>query len=169
LISVDSEIGKGTTFTIELPAADPPLRDCEEPVPCCDSTALSILVIDDEPSVRETLADMVTALDHRVVVAESGLVGLELVARERFDIVFTDLAMPELDGWETASAVRRESPETLIVLVTGYGAGTTPPPGEIGLVDAVIGKPFDFDQVGEVISRLLTPAEKTETEPALVG
>jgi DNA-binding NarL/FixJ family response regulator len=62
--------------------------------------------------------------------------------------------MPEMDGWEFAREVRRRSPEMNIVLVTGYGTGTLPPPGETNLINAIIGKPFDFTQITETIARV---------------
>lgn len=165
-IKVDSEPGRGTTFTIELPATEQPAPTLEELVTSRNAAPLSILVVDDEPSVRETLADMLSALNHKVELAESGLVAMTRVEEKHFDLVFTDLAMPEMDGWDTARAVRKRSLHTKIVLVTGYGVGTVPPTGETGLIDAIIGKPFDFDQVGEVILRLFDPV--AEAEPALV-
>jgi len=69
--------------------------------------------------------------------------------------VFTDLAMPEMDGWETARLIRQRWPQIKIVLVTGYGPGTVPPAGEDDLVDGVIGKPFDFAQVTATITEVL--------------
>ena len=71
-----------------------------------------------------------------------------------FDFVFTDLAMPEMDGWETARSIRKDWPDVKIVLVTGYGPNTTPPAGEERLVDAIIGKPFDFSQVDSTLTTL---------------
>ena len=71
-----------------------------------------------------------------------------------FDFVFTDLAMPEMDGWETARLIRKLSSNVRIVLVTGYGPATAPPIGEEKLVDAIIGKPFDFAQVGSTLTAL---------------
>ena len=80
--------------------------------------------------------------------------------RERtFDFVFTDLAMPEMDGWETARSIRKNWPDVKIVLVTGYGPNTTPPSGEERLVDAIIGKPFDFSQVGSTLNALTKTAQ----------
>jgi PAS domain S-box-containing protein len=166
-IRVESELGRGTTFTIELPATETPLTMPEELICLPESTPLSILVVDDETSVRETLADMLTALHHKVALADSGKAAVEMIATTNFDLVFTDLAMPEMDGWETARALRKHGRETAIVLVTGYGLGTVPPVGENGLIDAVIGKPFDFDQVTEVIARLFVPSASMEPEPAL--
>ncbi len=65
--------------------------------------SLSILVVDDEPSVRETLAEMLEVMGHRVLLAESGQNALQTLAGNDCDLVFTDLAMPEMDGWETTS------------------------------------------------------------------
>jgi CheY-like chemotaxis protein len=60
-----------------------------------------------------------------------------------------------MDGWEVAREIRRRTgAEIGIVLVTGYGKSTALPPGEQDLVNGVIGKPFDFDQVAETIARV---------------
>jgi len=166
LISVDSEPGRGTTFTIELPATEPLAPTLEELMSNQAADTLSVLVVDDEPSVRETLADMLSALNHNVELAESGSAAMIRIGEKQFDLVFTDLAMPEMDGWDTARAVRKRSAHTKIVMVTGYGAGTTAPDGENGLIDAIIGKPFDFEQVEDVILRLFSPTE--DQEPVLV-
>lgn len=156
-ISVSSKPGAGTTFHIELPIADDHEQlavqhTANAPAP---SAALSVLVIDDEEVVRETLAEMLAELDHKVVTAESGRDALEKMTSDDFDLVFTDLAMPEMDGWETARAIRQQRPELPVVLVTGYGATARPPSGESDLVAGIIGKPFDFDQVTGTIARVV--------------
>ena len=113
-----------------------------------------MLVIDDEPVVRDTLAAMLADLDHRVVTADGGREGLAKVTNAEFDLVFTDLAMPGMDGWETAREIHKRRPELPVVLVTGYGATTTPPESEPDLVAGIIGKPFDFDQVTGTIVKV---------------
>ena len=153
-INVISEPGQGTTFVIDLPAA---LTESSiaKPVETSDATPhLRILVVDDESSVRETLAEMLVAVAHEVELAESGQEAVEKMRRGNFDFVFTDLAMPEMDGWETARAIRKFRPDVKIVLVTGYGPTTVPPEGEEKLVDGIIGKPFDFAQVGSTLNAL---------------
>jgi PAS domain S-box-containing protein len=153
-ISVTSQPGSGTTFNIDLPAVVPD-TDTDTPIELLDETPkLRILVVDDEPSVRETLAEMLVAVDHRVELAESGLQAIEKLSDGNFDLVFTDLAMPEMDGWETARAIREHWPQIRIVMVTGYGPTTPPPAGEEDLIDGIIGKPFDFSQVGGVLAAL---------------
>jgi len=119
-----------------------------------DIPSLRILVVDDELPVRETLAEMLVAVRHKVELAGSGQEALQKMRQHTFDFVFTDLAMPEMDGWETARSIRKGWPEVKIVLVTGYGPTTTPPAGEEHLVDAIIGKPFDFSQVGSTLNAL---------------
>jgi PAS domain S-box-containing protein len=153
-IRVESEIGRGTTFVIDLPAATAFASQASGEIEKIESEPLSILVIDDEPAVRETLADMLGSLKHEVAQADSGSAALGKLAAGNFDLVFTDLAMPEMDGWETAREIRKRWPEVQIVLVTGYGANTQPPRNEKDLIDGVIGKPFDFAQVEHVISRV---------------
>jgi CheY-like chemotaxis protein len=153
---VTSELGGGTVFTIELPAVETGPGVNGEPEGAGAMPALSVLVIDDEAAVRETLAEMLEALGHKVTLAESGYDALQkLAAAGEFDFVFTDLAMPEMDGWETARAVRNRRRDMRIVLVTGYGPGTVPPAGEEDLIDGVLGKPFDFGQVGDTIRNVL--------------
>jgi DNA-binding NarL/FixJ family response regulator len=83
------------------------------------------------------------------------------------DLVFTDLAMPEMDGWETAREIRKRWPEMSVVLVTGYGTGTVPPAGEDSLVNGIIGKPFDFSQISETITNILANEPTLENAGAL--
>ena len=83
-IRVESELGRGTTFTIELPATEPLAQQVEEVIAVQESSPLSILVVDDEPSVRETLADMLTALNHKVELADSGHAALQKIANHEF-------------------------------------------------------------------------------------
>ena len=111
-------------------------------------------MVDDEQPVRETLAEMLVAVNHKVELAGSGQEAVQKMRTGEFDFVFTDLAMPEMDGWETARMIRKDWPNVRIVLVTGYGPTTAPPAGEEDLVDAIIGKPFDFAQVGSTLNAL---------------
>ena len=172
MISVESTIGKGTTFRIDLPLAEDATSVHEEIRSTAATESLSIMVIDDEEVVRETLADMLSDLGHQVVMVDSGKEAVAKISEGSFDIVFTDLAMPEMDGWETARAIRQLKPELPVVLVTGYGATAKPPAGETGLVAGIIGKPFDFDQVTATLARLFSEpvsAVQTEEEEMMVN
>ena len=154
-ITVESRLGVGTTFHIDLPVAESREKPVVESPAAEQTQSLSVLVVDDEEFVRETLAEMLADLDHKVVTAVGGRDALEKVNNDDFDLVFTDLAMPEMDGWETARAIRKQKPKLPVVLVTGYGATAQAPSGEMDLVAGIIGKPFDFDQVTGTIARVV--------------
>jgi PAS domain S-box-containing protein len=162
MITVESKLGKGTTFYIDLPHAQNVDIVKGEAETSNHTPPLSILVIDDEEFVRETLAEMLADLGHRVVSVDSGHSAIEKIKSEDFDVVFTDLAMPEMDGWEIARAVREQRQDLPVVLVTGYGATAQPPSGELDLVAGIIGKPFDFDQVTATLARIGANVPSTE-------
>jgi PAS domain S-box-containing protein len=169
VFSVESQPGKGTTFHIDLPVADhqPPAARVLESR--SSTVPRSILVVDDEEFVRETLAEMLADLNHNVQTVDGGRAALAKIATENFDVVFTDLAMPGMDGWETARAIRGQQPDLPVVLVTGYGASAQPPSGEQDLVAAVIGKPFDFNQVTATLAGICYRAAAPVEEPVLVS
>ncbi len=166
-ISVSSELGNGTVFTIDLPAATMKSEPTKVTAQDVEGPSLSVLVVDDEPAVRKTLAEMLAAMGHRVMLADSGQNALQTLGGNDFDLVFTDLAMPEMDGWETARQIRRRWPEMNVVLVTGYGTGTEPPAGEDSLVNGIIGKPFDFSQISQTINGILSGEPTLENVGAL--
>jgi CheY-like chemotaxis protein len=153
-ISVESEAGQGAIFKIELPAAKANVEREIKPSPLTEAPSLRVLVIDDEDFVRDTLTDMLLVLGHTVKAFAGGREALQSLASEDFELVFTDLSMPEMDGWEVAREIRRRfGPELGIILVTGHGAGTPIAPDDKHLVNGIIGKPFDFDQVAEIIAQ----------------
>jgi putative two-component system response regulator len=82
---------------------------------------MKVLTIDDEPIVRENIAAFLEDSNHDVIQAGDGMTGLELFKKELPDIVLCDLRMPKVDGLEVLEAVRRESPETPIIMISGTG------------------------------------------------
>ncbi|MCK4420067.1 PAS domain S-box protein, partial [Candidatus Aerophobetes bacterium] len=109
-IKVESREGKGTTFTInipiplEIPQDEEKLKDLEK-VP-----SRKILVIDDEEGVRDVLEGILKSEGHRVTLAETGKKALEEFKKTHFDLVLTDLGMPEMSGWELAKKTKEIDP-----------------------------------------------------------
>jgi CheY-like chemotaxis protein len=136
------------------PALDPDLPGDGEP-----GRPLRILCIDDEPEVREVMRDVLVMDHHRVTLAKGGREGLDffraaLRAGEPYEVVITDLAMPDLDGRHLARTIKAESPETPIIMLTGWGAlpnaDGQPPPA----VDAVIGKPPRMQELSNLLFQI---------------
>lgn len=86
-----------------------------------EATSKTILIIDDEYYVRDSIAAYLYDVGYRVLMAENGLAGLETFRREMPDVVLTDLRMPVLDGFGVVESVREEAPYTPIVVVSGMG------------------------------------------------
>ncbi|HST19596.1 MAG TPA: PAS domain S-box protein, partial [Blastocatellia bacterium] len=157
IIQVASQAGHGSTFTIKLPLGRTQQGEQVEMLPDISPREASILVVDDEASIRALLRDILRARGHKVLVAEDGLAGLKAIESRRFDMVITDLSMPGVDGWTIANEARRRWPETKLVIVTGYGgfAEMEVPGGDTSLIDALISKPFNIAQIDATISKVL--------------
>jgi len=82
---------------------------------------MKVLTIDDEPIVRENIAAYLEDNDHEVIQAGDGVTGLELFQKEKPDVVLCDLRMPKVDGLEVLERVRKEAPETPIIMISGTG------------------------------------------------
>jgi len=159
-ITVDSQRGKGTTFIVRLPVAtvaDLSVASEVEAEPTAVRPA-RVLVIDDAPMIRTLMSDMLDNMGHTCEVAESGPRGLDLfdaadLANDPFDVVFTDLGMPEMSGWEVVSEIKQRSPQTPVALITGWGDQLNPERMEASGVDMVIAKPFKVEDIRRLLAK----------------
>jgi two-component system, cell cycle sensor histidine kinase and response regulator CckA len=122
-IWVTSEVGRGTTFRILLPCADAAKREASQPVraPAGGGTE-SILLVEDDDSLRELLASVLRRHGYDVTVCENTAVALERLRAKggRVDLLITDVVMPNGTGPELAKQVRREYPRVRIMFMSGY-------------------------------------------------
>ncbi len=168
-ISVQSVQGEGTTFYLTLPAmdgdgvkagkrTDVEKDDPEDRGPSrCAQEGLRVLVVDDEPMLREILKDGLRSLGYRVVVAETGKIALEILKQdpEGFNLAVLDMNMPGWDGLDTLKRLREVKPDIPAVLATGYSDDKRLKAFEqSGNVDVVY-KPFKLDKLNRVITGLL--------------
>lgn len=117
--------------------------------------AESILIVDDEDIIRESLSFVLSKEGYRVREAPNGLAALEILKEDSIDLVVTDLEMPEMKGIELLEQVSRFSPETLVVIITAYGSIDTAIQAlRKGAVDYIL-KPVEFDELIVKVGRLL--------------
>jgi DNA-binding NtrC family response regulator len=115
----------------------------------------SILVVDDKDSVRRMLADTLVSNGHQVEVARNGNSAVEKAKGNHFDLVLTDLKLPEMDGLEVLNAVKESDPETAVIVMTAYGTIETAVSAmKLGAFDFLT-KPFDPDHLTVLIDRAL--------------
>jgi len=116
-------------------------------------TGGNILVVDDNNVFRIVVSKMLSRLGYEVSSADSGENGLRIFLKNKFDIVLSDYEMPGMDGVALACSVKKYSPRTLVVIMTGAGKETVFS-RESTAVDEVISKPFTLAEIDETIQNL---------------
>ncbi len=152
--SIESEPGKGTTVTLRVPTAGGGVP-AEGAIP--EEERAQVLVVDDDAGVRAALADILRGAGYAVTAAPSGLQGIATVRARQgpFDLVITDLAMPDASGWEVVEAVKKVEAATPVVIMSGFDqARATRRAKELG-VDLVLTKPFDMQAFLNTVRGLL--------------
>lgn len=151
-ISIESQEGKGTTFSVKIPLreiVDKKGGKQEKPE---EGARENILIIDDEPAIRELLCDILQSRGYKAVAVDDSLKGVELFEKEKFDIVFTDLSMPEMSGWEVTDRLKSLNPEVVIVMVTGWGTQVDSRKLKAHSVDLLMAKPFEVKKLFEILN-----------------
>ncbi|MFW6457237.1 MAG: hybrid sensor histidine kinase/response regulator, partial [Planctomycetota bacterium] len=160
-ISVESEVGEGTTFHIVLPASDGDERQkadgrCGERV----LRSLRVLLVDDNVQQRELISEYLRMDDHVTDVAENGREGLKRFRKDAHDLVITDRSMPEMGGDDFASEIKAISPETPVVMLTGFGDIMTAA-GEVPEnVDMILAKPVNREKLKKAIFAMMSENKK---------
>lgn len=124
-----------------------------------------ILVIDDSASVLTLMEQLLTAAGHRVTTAPSGTEGIPLLASKAFDLVITDMYMPERDGMEVMFQARRIAPAVPLIAMSSK-------PGNMNLFSvaralgavSTLQKPFDGDQLMTAVSAALNARSRNNTD-----
>lgn len=116
-------------------------------------TIKKILVVDDNSFVRTLVSQMLSRLGHDVSSADSGENGLRVFLRNQFDIVFSDYEMPGMDGVAFACSIKKFSPCTPVVIMTGADREAVLSRNSAA-VDEVISKPFTLTELDETIQNL---------------
>ena len=157
-IQVSSQPGKGSTFSVYFPAIEPALRAAVvAPTELPAGRGQHLLFVDDEVSLGRGARKLLERLNYRVTVVTDPLAALALFNEEpeKFDLVMTDLQMPQMTGVNLAAAVTRIRPQMRILLMTGYiGSYTADMLKEAGIND-VLNKPLTLASLATAVHKIL--------------
>ena len=152
-IEIESELGKGTTFSIGLPIYD---ATNAEPAPATTQRfhPLNILLVEDEPLIRDIEAEYLRGDGHTVTTAATGKEALKEFHANRFDLVVADRAMPEMNGDQMTEAIKSSSPQTPVIMVTGFADMPREGNRKIGSPDLILRKPITQSTLHEAIAKV---------------
>ncbi|MFQ6102850.1 MAG: response regulator [Candidatus Glassbacteria bacterium] len=121
-------------------------------------TYSSILVVDDNPQIRDSLEELLTQLGCSVTTAEDGYIALDKIGESEFDVILMDVKMPGIDGIETATRIRKLKRDAFIILMTAFSIEELAEKALGADVNGIVIKPFD---AGELLSYLSRKKEAT--------
>ena len=159
-VKIYSEAGNGTTVKIYLPRLVGPASDVEastrpRATPRGDRAEV-ILVVDDEPAVRQLSVDALTELGYRVLEAEGGESALQMLDQHpEIVLLFTDVVMPGMNGRKLADEARRRRPSLKLLFTTGYTRNAVVHNGVLDPDVDLIGKPFTIDALAAKLRTVL--------------
>ena len=127
---------------------------------------LQILVVDDEPTVRQAIKLLLRHVGYEVEAVDGGEAALDLMQQRAFDVVITDFSMPGMYGDQLAARIRQQSPGQPIIMVTAYAQEFKVFGQPYANVDALILKPFTLQELDEAIKQVVRQPQTRE--PAIV-
>jgi signal transduction histidine kinase/ActR/RegA family two-component response regulator len=165
-IEIESEVGKGTIVRLRFPIPATSALGGAPSIALIAVPPQRILIVDDDPLVLKSLRDALEADGHTVTSTDGGQAGIDtfLDARKRgvpFPIVITDLGMPYVDGRKVSSAVKTAAPETIVLMLTGWGQRLVADGDIPSHVDRVLGKPPKMRELREAMARCLESRAST--------
>ncbi|HET6344329.1 MAG TPA: ATP-binding protein, partial [Myxococcota bacterium] len=149
-IEVQSAPGQGTTFTLLFY----PFQPAEGPTPNVGKKRMSILVVDDDTTVAEMMRDLLLEQGHRVHTVGNAASALAQLQKQSFDLLITDLDLPDMGGWMLARRVREISPTILVGMVSGWPLGASLEELQARGVNFVLSKPFSIDTMNRALQKV---------------
>ncbi len=160
-IDVDSTEGTGTTFTIRLPISDSVHKEDKSAETEIElKKKAKVLVVEDEEEVRNLIADILTESGHEVVTASDGNQGIELFKEKDVDMVFSDLGMPGISGWQVAQTIKGINKNVPVAIITGWNIDLEQEELRNRGVDFIAMKPFAVKQILQLVQEALALKKK---------
>ena len=157
IIQIETAPGKGTTFVISVPVVTPSDAAEEKVEGLSSLSGLRVLIVDDDFEVRDFMPKLLPG--HIADTAESGDEALEKMRGAAYDLVITDWVMSGMSGLELAEKVKQKSPDTTVVLITGWEFKGTPA-DDSDAVDLVLSKPFDSIKLNRALQQAVEPRNR---------
>ena len=156
-IDIDSGLGRGTTFTIYLPATDGKIEKTIEPAQQIVKGNGTILLVDDEDRVMDVGTKVLTRLGYTVLEARSGQEAIEIYKenKDKIALVLLDMVMPDVDGGETYDRMKEINPNVKVLLSSGYSIDSEAKEILERGCNAFIQKPFGMQELSQVIREVL--------------
>jgi len=159
-VKIRSEVGRGTTVAIYLPRYDG--AALEEPstasltqVPRAEAGE-TVLVVEDEPVVRNLIVEVLQDLGYRALEASDGPAGLRILqSRQHIDLLVTDVGLPGVNGRQLADAARETRPSLKVLFITGYAGNTTPANSFLAPGMELLAKPFPVEALATRIRNII--------------
>jgi CheY-like chemotaxis protein len=158
-IEIDSTLGVGTAVRVQFRVAPSVTMTAAKPAATRPHRPLQLLVIDDDPLVAQSLLHVLNHEGHAVTAADGGQAGIDAFkaafkAGRSFDVVMTDLGMPYVDGRAVAAAVKAISPQTPVLLLTGWGQRLSTEQTVPEHVDRLLSKPPKLAELSAALAQL---------------
>ena len=115
----------------------------------------TVLIVDDEKNTREGLKQLLSGLEYEVSAAENGKEALEMIKKEKPEIVLADLKMPDMDGMALLHEIKRQRPETIVIILTAYGTVESAVQAMKAGAYYYLMKPINFDELELIIKKAL--------------
>ncbi len=147
--------GNGTHVTVRLPLSDPPEPGEEVAPPISRHVQRRVLVVDDLRAITVTLSRLLERMGHQVISANEGSAALEMIDDFQPDVIFSDISMPEMDGYELAAEIRKRHGQSIrLVALTGYGMQSDQERASIAGFDHHMVKPPDVQTLKQFLDSL---------------
>ena len=157
-----SDVGKGTSFKIFLPAIERRTEPEKQTMKDLPRGSEHILLVDDESILLEMGTSQLEALGYAVTARSNGREALKLFESKSddFDVVITDMTMPKMTGDELAAAIKRIRPDIPVILCTGFSSKLTSGSAHQFDIEALLMKPVIICEMAQVIRRVLGETEE---------
>ena len=158
-ITVESQPDRGSIFRVFFPltAEAVALKPVQAARPLQTAESVTVLVVEDEPSVRKMVALALKRSGFTVFTAEDGVQAVEMFQqhRDEIDCVLCDLTMPRMNGWETLAALRKLSPGIPVILASGYSKDQVMANDQPEQPQEFLGKPYELKTLNDAIARVM--------------